>query len=100
MLADMARHEPRLQIIFAAGRDPDEDRDRLAAIEVGDGLRVGRSHAHGGDREAGRRAIAPIQKQTPVHPDLVFDVLLMPRLVTQNPRDGLCCPRMGRARTG
>ena len=34
VLADVASHQPRLDVVLAAGADPDQHVDRLAAVEV------------------------------------------------------------------
>ena len=52
VLADMARDQPRLQIVFAADADADQHVDGLAAIEVGDRLRL-RRHGRAAQQQAG-----------------------------------------------
>ena len=42
VLAEVARDQPRLQVVFAADADADQHVDGLAAVEIGDRLRVGR----------------------------------------------------------
>jgi len=49
VLADVPRHESRLKVVFAADADADQDVHRLAAIEVGNRIRLSR---HGGGEEA------------------------------------------------
>ena len=50
VLADMTRHQPRLQVIFAAHADADQHIDGLAAIKIRDRLRL---RAGAGQQQAG-----------------------------------------------